>query len=828
KLLHATSTDPRQQAEARGRLLREAQALARLSHPNVVAAYDVGTHEGALFITMEFIEGTSMRDWLAQPRHPAEVLRVLIAAGRGLVAAHASAVLHRDFKPANVMVSSDGRVRIVDFGLAQASNQATTAPPPAEHDGRRRPTTRQPWPGTGTRPVPAFAAASSPDTITRTASLAGTPGYMPPEQWLGGTLDHRMDQFGYAVTAFVALTGQKPYPDVLEPSLLPALSRARTPWPRSVPRALRRIVERGLSPSPEQRYPSMAAMVNALERFSSAKKRGGARLALGAALGACVALTGAIPNALSSDTFCKVDDAPLRGVWDPVQRVRVEQAFLASGNKNAGEAFHLVSQRLDLFRDQWLEMRRDSCEATLVRARQPERVMVLRATCLDRALEGTKAMVEALAKVDAASMNRSAGAATPSLAGCEDTAALLGSADQLPADPALRARIDEVEVGLVVNQALVEARGPEAVEHAQHILELARATGHVAAEAKATAQLGRARLRVATNREQRAAGEALLNDSLRLAALAGDVQLSARSASFLFYSIANADTRVLEGDAMLPLVEAAVARAGNPPLPLIEFLYSQNTALVRRNKVDEASALLEQTIRLAEANVGTEFQRLAAAASGELGHVYAHMKRFADAEASGRRSVDGMRRLFGSHHPQMMTPLANLAVLQSRAQHLDLALETMAEYRALADSLPPDEPRRVWVPLMESRIWFNTGHCDRAVPLQREALARFTASRGPDHALTTNVMSELGQCLAAIDQIPEGLSWLERTVANRRAASDDALPDAQLALAKALWKVPAKRVQARATAEEARAYWVAEGSPIRIEEADEWLGAHPL
>lgn len=121
KLLHADPVDGDVPLETQTRLLQEARTLAQLSHPNVVAAYDVGVHAGALFVAMEFIGRISMRDWLAAPRTLTEIVRVLVAAGRGLAAAHAAHVCHGDFKPANVMIASDGRVRVVDFGLARAA-----------------------------------------------------------------------------------------------------------------------------------------------------------------------------------------------------------------------------------------------------------------------------------------------------------------------------------------------------------------------------------------------------------------------------------------------------------------------------------------------------------------------------------------------------------------------------------------------------------------------------------------------------------------------------------------------------------------------------------
>ncbi len=125
KLIHQYRAYLSDAGDREARLLREAQALARLSHPNVVAAYDVGTHDDAVFVAMELIAGVSLAAWLTGRRGFREVLDVLLAAGRGLAAAHAAGVLHRDFKPANVMVSPD-RVRVVDFGLARAAAEPTS------------------------------------------------------------------------------------------------------------------------------------------------------------------------------------------------------------------------------------------------------------------------------------------------------------------------------------------------------------------------------------------------------------------------------------------------------------------------------------------------------------------------------------------------------------------------------------------------------------------------------------------------------------------------------------------------------------------------------
>lgn len=839
KLLHGTSLGEPLQAEGHAQLLREAQVLARLSHPNVVAAYDIGSQGGAVFIAMEFIEGMTLRDWLAKPRSTSDVLRVLVAAGRGLVAAHAAGVLHRDFKPANVMVSSDGRVRVIDFGLARAS-RPTTQPSspdvlqafelqPFETESRER---REHEPQSF-EPQSFKSQSSSPSsrdvpTLTRSQSerVMGTPGYIAPEQLLGKPVDHRSDQFGYAVTAFVALTGQQPYPSVRGAAHASPPSDARTTWPRTIPRSLRQIIDRGLALDPERRYPSLAAMVHALERVAWPQRRPSASLALAGAWAASVALSGAVPRDAPLTAVCEVDDAPLRGVWDTEQRNSVERAFRATARANAVEAFQLVAGRLDTFAQQWMTMRRASCEATFVRGEQPERILALRTTCLDRALAGTRALVTTLTQVAAPDINRIAQASPASLAMCSDIPALLGAADRLPADLSVRAMIDEVAVGIAVDEALIVAsQGPESIEQARKTLEQARATRHLPTIAAATEMLGRATHTAATTSEQRSAGEALLNESIRLAAEAGDERLVARASSYVFNSIANVQQRTAEGEAMFPLVDALVRRAGNYPLDRIQLLMGLSTILFQNSQLAEAQRALEEVIRLAEIAEGDSW-KFGMPAATDLGHVYVELGRFDEAEAIEQRAVAETRRVFGAQHPRMMSAYGNLSTVQAKAGHRDQALAAIAEYRRLAATMPPDEPRLKWLPYQESRVWRITGDCARAVPLLREALVKFSAAEGPEHPRTMAVMNDLGVCLAATDEVSEAISLLEHVLANRRQSGDVTRFSSAFELAKVLWRLPAQRARARSLAQEALAQWKSDGSTQQVSLVEKWLAEH--
>jgi serine/threonine protein kinase len=223
-------------------LAKEAQSLAKLAHPNVVAVFDVGEHEGQLFVAMEYVEGQSLRHWLETPRSLMAILEVYVAAGEGLAAAHRAALIHRDFKPDNVLVGTDGRPRILDFGLARGPESQASARPPAFAD----------------------SAEATATSLSRHGVLLGTPAYMAPEQHLGERADARSDQFGFCVALYQALYQALPFPtDDLRSLSLAIVSGKLTPPPivPGLPDRLRRLVLRGLRVDPDLRYPNMDTLL---------------------------------------------------------------------------------------------------------------------------------------------------------------------------------------------------------------------------------------------------------------------------------------------------------------------------------------------------------------------------------------------------------------------------------------------------------------------------------------------------------------------------------------------------------------------------------------
>ncbi len=257
KLLRA-EPDEDDPEHLRLRLLREAQAMARLSHPNVVAIYDVGTFKDHVFIAMEYVAGRTLRRWLAEsPRPWREIVNHFIEAGRGLAAAHAAQVLHRDFKPENVLVGTDGRLRVLDFGLARANE--------------RDPETTE----IELASLTVSKAKRLALDVSRTGAMVGTPAYMAPEQLLGQAIDARADQFSFAVSLYEALYGERPFAGENLGILMGEVISGKVKRPRSrkrIPSDLRKAVLRGLRPKPDERYPSMDSMISELQGIEVASR----------------------------------------------------------------------------------------------------------------------------------------------------------------------------------------------------------------------------------------------------------------------------------------------------------------------------------------------------------------------------------------------------------------------------------------------------------------------------------------------------------------------------------------------------------------------------
>jgi len=283
KLMRPETSISSDTSQGRARLMREAQAMARLSHPHVMPVYDVGTLEEHVFIAMEHVEGGTLTEWLPRQKRPwRDIVSMFVQAGRGLAAAHVAGILHRDFKPDNVLVGDDGRARVLDFGLARAAHvgDGADAEIPNEH--------------TSTEKQLSAPCGMLRVALTETGKLMGTPSYMAPEQLRGQSADEKTDQYSFCVALYQGLYGELPFRGEDVPALLHEMTQGSPHQLRksnNIPRWLHRILAQGLSSTPSDRHPSMNALIDQLLRGGQVGRRRWASLS---ALTATILLVGGL------------------------------------------------------------------------------------------------------------------------------------------------------------------------------------------------------------------------------------------------------------------------------------------------------------------------------------------------------------------------------------------------------------------------------------------------------------------------------------------------------------------------------------------------------
>ncbi|MEA2696923.1 MAG: eukaryotic-like serine/threonine-protein kinase, partial [Myxococcales bacterium] len=542
----------------RARLMREAQATARLSHPNVVVIYDVGTFENQVFIAMEFVEGHTVGYWMnAQARARADVLKVFVAAGHGLAAAHDKSLVHRDFKPDNVMIGSDGQVRVMDFGLAQLAGDRGAAPKPLPDD----PTAAASTGGeefvadrtmvVGARSTTAAKSiATSTNSqafdqrLTQTGAMLGTPAYMAPEQILGRSTDARTDQFSFCVALYEALYGERPFAgntlfglsaNVVQGNVRPPPAKSQvSPW-------LRKALLRGLSVEPDKRWPSMNALLAELERNRAVAGR--RRFADGAAA-----------------KLAGMWEAPGRGQRvETVAKASIKQAFLATDKRYAATSFENVRKVLDRYASAWTEMYVSACEATHTRGEQSAEILDLRMAALQEALHGLRALCDAFRCATAQVVENAVDAANslPSIERCADLA-LLRAAVKPPKDPAVRATVDRLRGRLAEVRTLSRVgRLADAAKLIGPLEQEARSTGYQPLLAEALLERGFLHI----ERLNLEAASVIYEEALWTAELNRQDEITAEAATALV-SVCASRERFELGDVWARCAETVLTRMG--------------------------------------------------------------------------------------------------------------------------------------------------------------------------------------------------------------------------------------------------------------------------
>jgi tetratricopeptide (TPR) repeat protein/predicted Ser/Thr protein kinase len=628
KLLR-TSTGDRSADRRRVRMIREAQAMARLSHPNVIVVHDVGSFDGQVFVAMEFIEGGSLAEWIKVPRPWERVVEVFVLAGRGLAAAHEAGLVHRDFKPDNVMITETGRVVVTDFGLARASGGPDgSMDSEAFVDGPRKLAT----------------------TVTAQGAIMGTPAYMAPEQHEGRIVDARSDQFAFAVALYEALYGQRPFPgdDVASLAYHVGSGNIRPPPARTlVPPWVRQVLLRALSVAPEDRYPSITALLADLERDRAIRPRWSGVL-IGIGLATAIGVVAGFVLDRES-TPCSGASTRVAAAIGTEPQQAAKDAFLASGLSYAMEQWPAVEAALRDYGETWAASYEKVCEATHLHGEQSAALLDVRMACLSRRLDDAGALVELLGDADPQAIEHALPAvqSLPRVQACE-TVDDEGRGVPAPTDPTVAGEVESLRPHLA-RVAAFERTGVFTVglAAAHELVERADAIEWPPLQAEAYLRLASLQRAAARwDEAERNYKEALTR------ALRGEADEVAADASVALVGVvARSPARASEAEGWAGVADALLARTHAEPDTRAELLQRRAELLEATGRRDDALRPRSEAILLLIGAYGDHDIRVADASAG-LAKLQHALGESAEARPLLERALEITEYNVGTDHPR--------------------------------------------------------------------------------------------------------------------------------------------------------------------------------
>jgi tetratricopeptide (TPR) repeat protein/predicted Ser/Thr protein kinase len=869
----------------RARLRAEAKALAKLNHPNVVTIYEVGTSKSQDYIAMELVDGQTVGEWLrAADRSWREVVDVFLAAGRGLAAAHAAGLVHRDVKPSNILMGDDGRVRVTDFGLARDVDNARELP--VDLDGDTDPA--QP-------------------ALTQTGVIIGTPNYMAPEQHTAAPADARTDQFGFCVALWEGLFGERPFDGRTTAELRRAVTSGEVKEPpasSNVPNRVRRIVERGLSSERDRRSESMEELLEDLARDPSRRKKS---VIIGATAVALVAIGFGGATAFMSkgggDDACTDPRANLDGVWDGDRRGAVRDAFELTGRPYAASTYELVAASLDEYAEAWTLAYGDSCKRSK-KKQQSDAMSDLRMSCLQTRLDGLRALTDQFAAPTEDTINRavSATAGLDGIDACNDIKGLAAAYE--PPPEGIRAAVAEATTALAGAQVQYDlGKYEDGLKVAADVLTTARELDYPPLVAKAMLLVGE----LTEQTGDPLGALTLLEEATNAAARARDDRLAADVWITRIHIMANA-SRANEALEWATPAEVAVVRAGDTPpqraawhyalgvsyaaggrfaeafdhhskaiavrrttmtgdhieiargldalgvsamnlgnyeesqklheeaLAMIErvvgpqhpnvgkILLNLGVALRKQGDPNGAARRFEEAIELWEKNIGPDYLPIASALNN-LALVRELELKFDIALAHYERAITLVEGAFGKDTAKIGPMLTNIAVLHSSQGDMHKAAEVNRRVLAIEiEALGDDHP---YVGNDHNNLGdtlYRLEEYDEAEKHFRRAIEIWVVKLGDDHPSLAFALTGLGVTLAAQERYSEAIELFERAIAIRTAKKVEprVLARSQFTLAMALWESGGDKKRALKLSDEALANFRAGEVHGQVEAVQQW------
>ncbi len=672
---------------AAGRLRDEARAMARLHHPNVVDVFDVVLADATVYVVMEQVHGQDLRHWLGSGRPTSdEVITAFVAAGRGLAAAHARGLVHRDFKPANVLRAHDGTIKVVDFGLAIVEDEL----------------------------------AATRSALRDTATILGTPKYMAPEQFTTAIADARADQYAFCVALYQALWGRFPFDGELPETIYGAKRRDRVRPPPAEASSgwVWPLMRRGMLADRDARWPSMESLLTALESAGHARRvrRRGIFAVAALSVGAVAAVSWR-PTPVEIDgcramrqRLADVDVAILEprfsaaGLDDSVVGWRAALGELAQEQRDLGAELDAACA-VDV---QW----RRACVG-----RRVDAVVTAHGMLRDGA-PGTLGNASGVVRVIASAPR------------CGDTPEAVVLA------PAIAGELDRIR--------LLEASGDyaTAVAAAEALAAQALAAqdpGDAAARAAIALRVGSLRERLG----DAAAAESQWREAYFHASAAGAQRLVGEAAVELVFLYGLRHGDLIQAREWARNAEIAIARAELGDRMRAQLARHMGTALRAAGETEAALSQHQRAVELAE-GLDVADEDLRAMAYEDLGTTWSSLGRYAEALAM----LDAAARITGgllpARHPDRTIIALNLGIVSKNAERFAEAQHHLSAARTLAAAvLPPSHPRHGGIAIALAEVRRRAGDLDGAESLVREALALHVADRSA--AATPPVVIQLAQ-----------------------------------------------------------------------------------